>query len=73
MSELDKAWIMLLVCGAGLIKRLHMLAQHVNDTNIAYAVALALLVVYFAVQIKRNNKTNEQEIKALPLHGLRRI
>ncbi len=59
MSELDKAWIMLLVCGAGLIKRLHMLAQHVNDTNIAYAVALVLLVTYFAVQIKRNNKTNE--------------
>lgn len=59
MSELDKAWIMVLVCAAGLAKFLHMLAHNVNEDNIAYTVIMALLVIYWAVQIKRNNKTNE--------------
>lgn len=54
MTDRDIGWFMVLLCGAGLIKRLEILSRNMTGDNMAAAVFLSLIVVYFAVQIYRN-------------------
>lgn len=54
MTDRDIGWFMVLLCGACLIKRLVILSRDMTGDNMAAAVFLFLIVVYFAVQIYRN-------------------
>ena len=54
MTVRDIGWFMVLLCGAGLIKRLEILSRNMTGDNMAAAVFLFLIVVYFAVQIYKN-------------------
>lgn len=54
MTDRGIGWFMVLLCGAGLIKRLEILSRNMTGDNMAAAVFLFLIVVYFAVQIYRN-------------------
>lgn len=54
MTDRDIGWFMVLLCGDGLIKRLEILSRNMTGDNMAAAVFLFLIVVYFAVQIYKN-------------------